>query len=574
MNYIRYIKKAYQILPEKYKVKTGRFLALSFFNLLLELFSLAIVIPLIIMIVDRDAFAGSGFLGSLLQNAINQRPLYLAAFLLLAIVIFIVKNGFIVRIIRYQTKTCFRIASDISVMFTRHYLQHDFASFSRQAKSETIRNSIEVPNEFVVYVLLAINTILSESLLLLLIFLAGLTINPVATLLLLLLFALAILVAHNLGKKKIRRINDSLGTDYAGNVANLMNMLNGFFEIRSYGKEEWFLSRFKQSNDAVNRSYATLYAENLVTPKYIEVVIVAIIGFIVLLYTAMPASAQGDLLYISFLAAAAMKVIPSANKIITGVKNFNSHLFTIDAIETQLTEKAAEDTDGKNHLAFNDCLRLQQLAFSYDENPLLQGVNLRLRPGEVVAIYGKSGAGKSTLLHIIAQLIERYDGQISVDDTAVNPSNKTRFLKMLAYVPQEPFIMEGTVRDNILLGRGNDDVQRLEKLVNDLELEAILSRLPEGLDTFIGNNGYRLSGGQKQRIALLRALWHRPRILLLDEATNQLEQNLEKRILQHIKKIAAEQRISVILVSHHIENARDISDRVYELTDGVLVERL
>ncbi len=574
MNYIRYIKKAYQILPEKYRDKTGRFLALSFFSLLLELFSLAIVVPLIILVVDREAFAGSGFFSGFLKTTIYQEPLYLAAFVLLVVVIFIAKNGLVVRIIRYQTKTCFRIATNISVMFTRHYLLHDFASFSKQAKSESIRNSIEVPNEFVVYVLLAINTILSETLLLLLIFLAGLVINPIATLLLVVLFALAIVVAHNLGKKKIRRINDRLGVDYAGNVANLMNLLNGFFEIRSYGREEWFLGRFRQSNNAVNRSYATLYAENLVTPKYIEVVIVAIIGFIVLLYSAMPPGAQGDLLYISFLAAAAMKVIPSANKIITGVKNFNSHLFTVDAIDAQLAEKAAEEAGNNKDLVFDDCLSLKQVAFSYDEKPLLQGVNLRLSPGEVIAVYGKSGAGKSTLLHIIAQLIERYDGQISLDNTPVNPPDKTSFLKMLAYVPQEPFIMEGTIRENILLGRGNDDIQRLKSLFSDLELEPVLSRLPQGLDTFIGNNGYRLSGGQKQRIALLRALSHRPRILLLDEATNQLEQNLEKRILQHIKKTAVEQRMAVVLVSHHIENAGDISDRVYELTDGVLVERL
>jgi len=277
----------------------------------------------------------------------------------------------------------------------------------------------------------------------------------------------------------------------------------------------------------------------------------------------MPPATPG-LLYISFLAGAAMKVIPSVNQIITSLVNFKSHLFTIDVIK----EKSGKNQpyDVSEPVTFSKLLQVNNISFSYTDKPLLKNIYLTINKGDIITIVVKSGAGKSTLLHIITQLLKPQKGYVSIDDRKINRVDTGGLPGIFAYIPQDPFILEGSILDNITLGKADYDTNVLKGLLADFDMERVIDNLPQKWHTFIGNNGHHFSGGQKQSIALMRALLQQPQILILDEATNQLERDLEIHVLTKIKKRVHKDNITLLLVSHHVENIKTISDQIYKLS--------
>lgn len=569
MNYLSYVKKAYKVIPGKYKSKTLLYIVLSFLNLILELFSIALLIPLIIVIIDKEALHSLRSVTSL--NLDFTTPGFLMGSVALIIILFIIKNIFSIRILKFQTTQGFQIASALSLFFVQDYINKDFIEFSKQDKAGAVRNIAEIPNKYVSYVLLALNTISAELLLLAFIFAAGLIIDPFVTIFLLFILGLSALIIHTIGKKKIRQINQRLPAIYSSNMANLLNILNGFFEIKATRKEAYFLDRFEKSNVSLNAAYSKLHAYNLVTPKQTEVMIIIILGSILLFYNYIFEASQSYILYISFLASAAIKVVPSINKIIINFLNFKSHLFTIDLIAgIKDIYPAVLQTETKP-LTFNTSLRLENVHFSYDDKPLFKGLNMSVQKGEISAVIGNSGVGKSSLLYIIGQFLAPQKGSVIIDDMCITRKNKDAFLGLLSYVPQQPLIMEGTILENLTLGGAiKHNLVDVKQYLKDFDLQDRLSNLPEKLNTFIGNDGHQLSGGQLQRLALIRALLAKPRILILDEGTNQLEKQLELKVLKRLQETAKKDNLTIILVSHHIRNIASISDKIYELTRGEL----
>lgn len=574
MHIFKYIKKVYKIIPADYKSKSAPFVIFSFINLLLELFSFALAIPLILMIFDSTSYSSNPFFAGLIGYLPDETRHLTTIAALLIILIFIAKNIISIKITRYQATTGFNLASDISLQLTRNYLLNDFMRFKEQEKADLVRNSIEIPNNFTAHILLALNIMLSELLLLCFICVIGLWISPLITLLLCFIFGLAVFISQGISKHAFIDINRHFPGNYSKNMANLFNLINGFFEIKTAGQEDFFLKHFATSNRELNNKYAQLYAKNFITPKYNEVIIIVLVGFMIMFYNIFGLHDNDPLLYISFLAAAAMKVIPSVNKIFISFINFRAHLFTIDIIEENLNSGPSVLLQKTSAVAFKKEIRLQHIWFSYDDKPLLSDVDITILKGQVVFITGNSGTGKSTLLYILAQLLNPQKGLIKIDGQSLAQDQKTSFLNLLAFVPQSPFIMQGSILDNITLGNP-DNINKvfMEKLLKDFELLETINKLPGGLNTYIGIDGHHLSGGQKQRIALVRALIQQPQLLILDEATNQLEKELEQKILLKLRDLAGEKNITIIIVAHNISNIISFSDKVFSLKDGKIHQK-
>jgi ATP-binding cassette, subfamily B, bacterial PglK len=258
------------------------------------------------------------------------------------------------------------------------------------------------------------------------------------------------------------------------------------------------------------------------------------------------------------------------NKIITSLVNFKSHVFTIDLIKEKVPKEGLPHEQERDAVTFSQVLQLKNISFSYNDKPLLKDIYLTINKGDIITIVGKSGAGKSTLLHIITQLLKPQQGYVSIDGHKINTDDTSRLPGIFAYIPQDPFILEGSILDNITLGKNDYDTNVLKDLLADFYMESVIDNLPQNWDTFIGNNGHQLSGGQKQRIALVRALLQQPRILILDEATNQLESELEIKVLNRLKEMVKSKNITLLLVSHHVENIKAISDHIYKLSTNGL----
>jgi len=214
-------------------------------------------------------------------------------------------------------------------------------------------------------------------------------------------------------------------------------------------------------------------------------------------------------------------------------------------------------------------MRFESVSFSYGEQMVLVGVDLDVRPGQMVGIIGPPGSGKSTLLNLVPRLYDVSQGRIMLDGVDLRDLRLDDLRRHIAYVPQEPFLFAGTIRENLLFGCPEECRNRLDRVVADAGLEETLDQFPRGVDTVVGEKGILLSGGQKQRIALARALLIDAPILLLDDPISQVDTATGRRISDTITQLAG--RKTVMIVSHRMSSVRT-ADRIIALQEGRITE--
>ena len=220
-------------------------------------------------------------------------------------------------------------------------------------------------------------------------------------------------------------------------------------------------------------------------------------------------------------------------------------------------------------------VEFRDVHFSYPTRPgqpVLQGLNLSIKPGQFVAFVGGSGCGKSTSIALLERFYDPLIGGIHIDGTKLSSLNLQDYRSQVALVSQEPVLYQGSIRDNLLLGIDSDNIHdhELERACKEANIYDFIQSLPDGFATSVGNKGSMLSGGQRQRIAIARALIRQPRILLLDEATSALDSNSE-HVVQEALDRATKGR-TTIAVAHRLSTVQK-ADVIFVFDQGRVVEQ-
>lgn len=290
-------------------------------------------------------------------------------------------------------------------------------------------------------------------------------------------------------------------------------------------------------------------------------------SLIVILLTAMVYLSKNSIAHIlptlSLFGIALYRLLPSVNRIVTG---FNAILFHHKCIEIIHEELMTEqELSGNKHISFKEKIELQEVDFFYNEKRVLNSINLCITKGQKIAFVGESGSGKSTLVDIIIGLHAVNNGKVMVDNTIVDQSNLQSWRSQIGYIPQQVYLFDGTIEENVCFGR-NVDEDLLKRVLYQSNVLDFLNK-NHGVHTLVGENGIQLSGGQKQRIAIARALYGQPEILVLDEATSSLDDETEKKIMNEIYNITKDK--TLIIVAHRLSTIEGC-DSVFTLENGFL----
>lgn len=267
------------------------------------------------------------------------------------------------------------------------------------------------------------------------------------------------------------------------------------------------------------------------------------------------------------------KLKPAIQNILGGFSAIRFNLEPMNYILSELVTKPKVFNEQID--VFKDIfpLRIKNLSYRYESRKenALTNVNIEICNPQSIAIVGKTGSGKSTFLDLFCGLLHPTSGEVIVNDTLLSSNNISSFRNFVSYLPQEVFIAEANVIENIALGCSANEIDfefAKQCAKQACIYDFIENDLPDGFDTFLGENGCHLSGGQKQRIGLARAIYKKPQILILDEGTNALDSHTETLVL---KSLTSSQIKVLINVTHRLKTL-DLFDRVLFLSDGLLIK--
>jgi ABC-type multidrug transport system fused ATPase/permease subunit len=276
---------------------------------------------------------------------------------------------------------------------------------------------------------------------------------------------------------------------------------------------------------------------------------------------------------LALFAAAAFRLMPSVNRVLTAMQTLRYGLPVIDTLYEELKLEVPDAIDDFSEVSpgFRQEIRLNEVSYTYQGalSPALNGLALSIKVGEFVGFIGSSGSGKSTLVDIVLGLLPCDSGRIEVDGQDIQ-ENMRAWQNQIGYVPQAIYLTDDTLRRNVAFGLPNEQIDdvAVQKAIKAAQLEEFVATLPEGLETVVGERGVRLSGGQRQRIGIARALYHDPSVLVLDEATSALDTATESGVMKAVNALQGSK--TIIMVAHRLSTVEHC-DRLYKLEQGRIV---
>ena len=215
-------------------------------------------------------------------------------------------------------------------------------------------------------------------------------------------------------------------------------------------------------------------------------------------------------------------------------------------------------------------LEVDDLHFSYENNDVLQGLSFSLKRGEKLGVVGLSGAGKSTLFKVLLKLYDRYKGKVLFGKRELKDIRRESYLKHFSYVPQETELFNLSLKDNVTLALDSKvNEARFKRALAVANVDDFIHKLPDGINSLIGEKGVKLSGGEKQRVGLARAIYQHPDILFLDEATSHLDAESESKIQEALHDFF--QEVTAIVIAHRLSTLKEM-DRILVMEDGKVIE--
>lgn len=371
------------------------------------------------------------------------------------------------------------------------------------------------------------------------------------------------LLLFSLSKKKQRNDVNAYVKTNRDVLDDLQEQIDQIQEIKSYNLEERTLNEFYHKMDGNTRNkvkmelsagIATALAGMLMK---LGIVSVAIVGANMLI-----AGQINILVYIAYLILTASIYVP-----IEGILSFMAMILTLDGVVARIKEiKTMPIQEGKQEMNPRDySIDFKDVVFGYEDYTVINGVSFTAKQGEVTALIGASGSGKTTLTKLAARFWDIQQGKILLGGEDISQIDPETLLKNYAIVFQDVVLFNASIKDNIRIGKKGATDEEVTRVAKIARCDEFIDRMPDGIDTVIGENGERLSGGERQRISIARALLKDAPIILMDEATASLDVENESLIQEALSELIKEK--TVIVIAHRMRTIRG-ADKIVLLHQG------
>lgn len=573
------------ILNRKQKKEIVFVIVVVIISSMFELLGVTAILPFIQTILAPDILFENQYVKPFIDFFEINDAKHLMLFCGIGIMLlYIIKNLYIIFSYYVQYSFSTRIQKELSIKMLKSYMSRPYSYFLGVNSSVVLRGC-STDTDGVYNILANLFTIVTE--LLSIVLIGGFIIltDPMTAVAILGLMVIVLLGMILIFKPIAKRAGQENRKASALKSKAIYQTVTGIKEIYVMQRKSLFVRDYEEASDISRKAQRTNSLITNCPDRIIEGICVSGLIGIVCIRLFMNDNMVDFVPKLAMFAMAAFKVLPSIGKItsrINGLVYFRPSLTNVYEIMKEAEgydrqyEKYAKvhgDIKESDDLHFKSGLKIQNVMWQYEnqKKPVLTDTILEIPKGQSIALIGASGAGKTTLADIILGLLKPQKGTVLMDGIDVFAMPKT-WARIVGYVPQSVFLIDDTVRNNIAFGLPKDEIN--DDLIWDAleraQLKGFVAGLPDGLDTIVGERGVKFSGGQRQRIAIARALYNKPEILVLDEATAALDNETETAVMESID--ALQGQITMIIVAHRLTTIRNC-DRIYEIKDGEAVER-
>ncbi len=549
---------------------------------LLDAIGIGLIGPFIGLAVKPETIERNALVYSIYKNldlkSINQ---FIALIGLSIIVLFCFKSFFYYQIQTYVLKFCYTQQVLLRLRMLHTYLALPYTFYLKTNSAHVIQTiSTEVENFTRSIAVPLLNSIANAFVLVVVLLLMAKT-DLLATVSIFGILLLAVVPFHyfrhtiaSWGKEALNANTETI------KVVN--HAIDGLKTTKLIGCEGFFENQLLVQSNKFARVASLFHSFQTLPRIVVELLLITFVVGFVSLSLSIAERSENLISVLGIFAIASVRIIPSASQLLMCLGVLRNSKPTLDRIYLDLKE--LETTESKKYLemssdviadkhtqVFTDSIVVDKISYSYPQTTTnsLTEVSLTIKKGESIALVGKSGAGKTTLVDILLGLLIPESGDIQVDGSSVYGDLRA-WQNLVGYIPQSIFLMDDTIERNIAFGVPDEkiDSQRIDEAIKSSQLIELVEKLPNGIKTFVGENGVRLSGGQRQRIGIARALYHESEILVLDEATSALDNETESLISDALKELGRTK--TMIVIAHRLTTVEHC-DRIYEMSNGRII---
>ncbi len=549
-----------------------------------ETLGVSMILPVVSVILNPDSLHRNIAKYPVLQNLLDALGLdtdmkLTSVLLIIMIFLFVLKNAYLLFLIYRQNTFISRARNDMISRVMREFLNRPYEDYLGADIPTVFRiTDSDIPKTFTLMLsLLSLSTELVVSICLGIVLLF---VNWQMTVLIVVVLLILTIISTKLLKPRLNEIGKNNQQTQSRIAKWRLQAIYGLKDVKVLNRQDFFIRNYYEQGRIgadIDMDYAVL---NSVPRLMIETVFMAVVLLYVLLYILRGGDATELLPQLTAFGVAAVRIMPSANRINTYITTIAYNQYSLDFVYDNLTESMKTDKAMRAERAaiagpalhLEKEITLKNITFAYPDSDvnIFTGADMTVKKGQSVGLMGPSGAGKSTIVDILLGLLHVQSGEILCDGSNIF-SNYESWLAQIGYIPQSIYLVDESIRENIAFGIDASEIddERIWEVMEEAQLADFVRTLPDGLDTTIGDRGVRLSGGQRQRIGIARALYHNPEILVFDEATSALDNETEAAVMEAINSFHG--RKTMVIIAHRL-NTIENCDVIYEVKDEKIKE--
>lgn len=571
------IKKFIYLLTVKERKQALLLLIMVIIMALLDTIGVASIMPFVAVLSNPLLIETNYFLNTLFEMSsifgVETSQQFLFALGIAVFLLLVISISFKAVTIYFQTLFITKLQHSAEKRLVEGYIHQPYIWFLNKHSADLGKNIL---SEVTVVISNGFNPLIdliSKSLICLALIILLLLTNVKLTLIISFILGLSYLLIYQSLRKFLTRIGQERVKSNKLRFTTVSEIFGAIKEIKAGGLEKIFINQFsKPSRDfALYQAYSKIISQ---IPRY-ALEIIAFGGMLLaILYLMIKNNSFVDALpIIALYVFAGYRLMPAIQQIYLSITQLRFVGPAVDILYNDIKNlKSFDDFQDKIEVEFKNKIILDNINYNYPNSTqlALKDIKLDIPAHSKVGIVGSTGSGKTTMIDIILSLLEAQKGKLIVDDKIINKDNCRQWQKFIGYVPQHIFLIDDTVAANIAFGVNEKDinfnaVERAAKIANLHEF--VINELPSDYKTTIGERGIRLSGGQRQRIGIARAMYHNPKLLILDEATNALDSLTEKAIMEEVYNIKKD--LTVIMIAHRLSTVMKC-DNIFLLEKGKL----